>query len=92
MANHVPSFFYAPTWDIPPEGPIKLGNVIGSLKTPELPLHTAQLPTNEEVYSTEKREIEFSYERMLEAKFSIVTKFMSVFGVGVDMGSSRGKR
>ncbi|ENH75406.1 hypothetical protein FOC1_g10002966 [Fusarium oxysporum f. sp. cubense race 1] len=32
MANRDFFYFYAPTWDYPPEGPIKLGNVISSVK------------------------------------------------------------
>jgi hypothetical protein len=87
MANHVFYFFYAPTWDYPPEGPIKLGNVITSTKKPERPLYTAPLPTNSEVFSSEKSHVEFSKEKLRRGKFSILTKFLSILGVGVDIGA-----
>jgi len=92
MANRVPFFFYAPTWDFPPDGPIKLGNVLVSPKTPELPLHTARLSPEDEVFSTEKRQVEFSHEKLREGQFSILTKFLSFLGVGVDVTASRSKR
>lgn len=92
MANRIPCFFYAPTWDFPPDGPIKLGNVIASVKTPELPLCTAQPLAEDDVYSTEKRTVEFSYEKLREGRFSILTKFLSFLGVGVDVSPSRSKR
>ncbi|OIW32351.1 hypothetical protein CONLIGDRAFT_699045 [Coniochaeta ligniaria NRRL 30616] len=88
MANRVAYFFYAPTWDFTPGGPIKLGNVLASVKTPELPLYTAQLPAENELFSTEKRQVEFSYEKLREGKFSIVTRFMSFLGIGFDVGTS----
>ena len=91
MANRVPCFFYAPTWDFPPDGPIKLGNVLGSLKTPELPLHTASLPADNEVFSVEKRQVQFSYEKLREGRFSIFTRFMSFLGVGIDAGIERSR-
>ncbi|KAK7932569.1 hypothetical protein PG985_003281 [Apiospora marii] len=91
MANRVPCFFYAPTWDFPPDGPIKIGNVLASIKTPELPLHTAPLPADHELFSTEKRQVEFSYERLREGRLSIVTRFLSFLGVGVDVGMERSK-
>lgn len=92
MANRVPFFFYAPTWDFPPDGPIKLGNVLASLKTPEMPLHTTPLLIEDEALSTEKHEVEISTEKLREGKFSIITKFLSFLGVGVDAcagGSTR---
>jgi hypothetical protein len=92
MANPVFYFFYAPTWDYPPEGPIKLGNVITSIKTPEQALYTAPLPTGSEVFSSEKSHVEFSKEKLRGGKFSILTKFLSILGVGVDMGANWEKR
>ncbi|KAH8781281.1 hypothetical protein F5883DRAFT_539802 [Diaporthe sp. PMI_573] len=91
MANRVPCFFYAPTWDFPPGGPIKLGNVIASVKTPELPLYTAQLLAKDELYSTEKRGVDFSYEKLRDGRFSIVTRIMSFLGVGFDVSPSGSK-
>ncbi|OCK74585.1 hypothetical protein K432DRAFT_338800 [Lepidopterella palustris CBS 459.81] len=88
MANNVFYFFYAPTWDYPPEGPIKLGNVITSIKKPEWPLYTAPLPTDSEVFSSGKSHVEFSKEKLRAGKFSILTKFLSILGVGVDVGAN----
>ncbi|RYO79717.1 hypothetical protein DL766_010474 [Monosporascus sp. MC13-8B] len=52
---------------------------------PEQPLYTAPLPTHSEVFSSEKTEVEHSKEKLREGKFSIFTKFLSIFGVGVDL-------
>ncbi|KAK8131668.1 hypothetical protein PG984_008106 [Apiospora sp. TS-2023a] len=76
---------------LPPDGPIKIGNVLASIKTPESPLHTAPLPADHEVFSTEKRQVEFSYEKLREGRFSILTKFLSFLGVGVYVGIERSK-
>lgn len=92
MANRMPYFFYTPTWDFHPDGPIKLGNVLTSIKSPELPLYTAQLLAQDEKSSTEKRQVEFLYEKLREGKFSILTRFLSFLGVGVDMSPSGSRR
>lgn len=87
MANKVPYYFYAPTWDFPPPptGPIRLGNVITSLEKPEQPLFTAELPTQSELYSSSKHQVEFSREKLLQGSFGILTQFLSVLGVGGDV-------
>ncbi|KAJ4357088.1 hypothetical protein N0V85_009519, partial [Neurospora sp. IMI 360204] len=87
MANNIFYFYYAPTWDWPPEGPIKLGNVITSIDKPEQPLYTAPLPDESDVYSSEKTEVEYSKEKLREGKFSILTTFLTILGVGVDVGA-----
>lgn len=87
MANKVFYFFYAPTWDWPPEGPIKLGNVLTSIKKPEQPLYTAPLPTASEVFSSEKTAVEYSKEKLTQGGFSVLTKFLSILGVGVDVSA-----
>jgi hypothetical protein len=87
MANRVFYFFYAPTWDYPPGGPIKLGNVITSAKRPERPLYTAPLPDISEVVTTDKTQIEYSKEKLRVGRFSILTKFLSILGFGVDIGT-----
>ncbi|UNI23181.1 hypothetical protein JDV02_009016 [Purpureocillium takamizusanense] len=87
MANNVFYFYFAPTWDWPPDGPIKLGNVLTSIKKPEQPLYTAPLPAASEVFSSEKTEVEYSQEKLAEGNFSILTKFLSILGVGVDVGA-----
>ncbi|KAI0850771.1 hypothetical protein F5Y00DRAFT_260221 [Daldinia vernicosa] len=86
MANRTSYFFYAPTWDYPPNGPIKLGNVLTSLKKPERPLYTAAPLVDADVFSSEKSQVEFSREKLNSGQFSIVTKFLSFLGVGVDVG------
>ncbi|KAI0101216.1 hypothetical protein F4814DRAFT_108471 [Daldinia grandis] len=86
MANRTSYFFYAPTWDYPPNGPIKLGNVLTSLKRPERPLYTATPLADADVFSSEKSQVEFSREKLNSGQFSIVTKFLSVLGVGIDVG------
>jgi hypothetical protein len=87
MANQVLYYFYAPTWDFPPNGPIKLGNVIASLKKPERPLYVTPSPDDSEVFSTTKTHVEYSREKSRSGKFSILTKFLSFLGVGVDVGA-----
>jgi hypothetical protein len=92
MANHIYSYFYSPAWDYPPEGPIKVGNVITSILKPEKPLHTAPCPSDDELWSSEKKVVEFSKEKLRAGKFAILTKFLSIFGVGIDMGVNWDKR
>lgn len=86
MSNCVLQYFYAPTWDYPPAGPIKLGNVLMSIKKPENPLFTAPLPTAEEVFTMNKTDVEFSTEKLNGGHLTILTKFLSIFGLGVDTG------
>ncbi|KAF8866266.1 hypothetical protein BDZ45DRAFT_640399 [Acephala macrosclerotiorum] len=87
MANQVFYYFYAPTWEYPPAGPIKIGNVITSIKKPEQPLYTAPLPLESEVYLSTKSHVEYSKEKSREGKFSILTKFLSILGFGVGVGA-----
>ncbi|KAJ5376404.1 hypothetical protein N7509_013290 [Penicillium cosmopolitanum] len=87
MASQTPDFFFAPTWDYPPPptGPIKLGNLITSLQKPEQPLFTAALPTESGIFSSDKKNVTFSSERMRAGKFGILTQFLSVLGFGIDL-------
>uniref|UniRef100_A0A8H7KCQ1 Uncharacterized protein n=1 Tax=Bionectria ochroleuca TaxID=29856 RepID=A0A8H7KCQ1_BIOOC len=85
MESQVAYFFYAPTWDFPPEGPIKLGNVLTSVEKPEQPLSTTPSPTEDEVFSSEKKDVEHSIEKLREGKSSLFTKFLKFIGVGVDV-------
>ncbi|PCH00339.1 Hypothetical protein PENO1_025130 [Penicillium occitanis (nom. inval.)] len=100
MANKNPFYFYAPTWDYPPPplGPLKLGNVFTDLKRPaESVIYTAQLPSSTAddtvvggdgpvPYSTYKNDVEISTEKLRQGRFAILTQFLSVLGVGVDVG------
>jgi hypothetical protein len=86
MANNQVCFFYAPTWDYPPGGPIKLGNVIASVKNPHRALHCVP-PEGADVFSTSKHSVQYTKEKMRGGKFSILTKFLSLLGIGVDVGA-----
>jgi hypothetical protein len=83
MANNVYYLYYAPTWDWPPEDPIKLGNVLMSVKKPEQPLHTAPLPTVDKIFSSDKYEVEYTKEKLRKGGVSILATFLSILGVGV---------
>jgi len=84
MSNHVFSYFYAPSWDYPPGGPIKIGNVLVSMLQPERPLFTIKDPGNDEIWTTTKTQVEFSRSRLKAGRFSILTKFLHVLGIGLD--------
>ncbi|WAO95823.1 Hypothetical protein NCS54_01346700 [Fusarium falciforme] len=87
MANRDFFFFYAPTWDYPPGGPIKLGNVITSVKNPHRPLFCSPPPEESDVFRTEKKSVQYTKEKLRRGKFSILTKFLSVLGFGIDIGA-----
>ncbi|RSL76624.1 hypothetical protein CEP51_009796 [Fusarium floridanum] len=87
MANRDFFFFYAPTWDYPPDGPIKLGNVITSVKNPHRPLFCSPPPEDSDVFKTEKKSVQYTKEKLRRGKFSILTKFLSVLGFGIDIGA-----
>ncbi|KAJ3958536.1 hypothetical protein N0V92_004864 [Colletotrichum tropicale] len=87
MANREFVFFYAPTWDYPPEGPIKLGNIITSVKKPHLPISCIPPLDEDGVFRTQKRSVKYTKEKMQSGKFSILTKFLSILGFGIDVGA-----
>lgn len=91
MANRDFFFFYAPTWDFPPGGPIKLGNIITSVKKPQRPLSCSP-PSGSDIFATEKRSVQYTKEKLRTGKFSILTKFLSVLGFGIDVGAEIDKR
>ncbi|RFU80039.1 hypothetical protein TARUN_2157 [Trichoderma arundinaceum] len=86
MANSQNFFFYAPTWDYPPGGPIKLGNVITSVKKPERPIHCVP-PADSDVFSTKKMSVEHTKEKMHDGRFSILIRFFSIFGLNVSISA-----
>lgn len=92
MANRDFFFFYAPTWDYPPNGPIKLGNVISSVKKPQRPLFSAPLPEDSDVFSTQQKSVQYTKEKLRRGKFSILTKFLSFLGFGIDIGAEVDRR
>jgi hypothetical protein len=92
MANRDFFFFYAPTWDYPPGGPIKLGNVITSVKNPHRPLFCSPPPEESDVFRTEKKSVQYTKEKLRRGRFSILTKFLSVLGFGIDIGATIDRR
>ncbi|EFX03244.1 hypothetical protein CMQ_3173 [Grosmannia clavigera kw1407] len=84
MANRQYFYFYAPTWDFPPDGPIKLGNVITSVKRPERAMYRAPPPDDSDVFSTQKKDVVYTEEKLKGGKFSVLTKFLSILGFGVN--------
>jgi len=68
----------------PPDGPIQLGNVITDLKRPEVTLTKTE---PEKTFSTTKKTVEFSKEKLRKGHFSILTKFLSFLGFGIDVGA-----
>lgn len=91
MANTQNLFFYAPTWDYPPDGPIKLGNVITSVKKPERPLHRVP-PTDSDIFSTKKTNVKHAQDESQNEKFSILVKFFHLFGLDVQVSVGRQTR
>lgn len=87
MANREFVFFYAPTWEYPPEGPIKLGNIITSVKKPHLPISCTPPQEEDGVFRTQKRSVKYTKDKMRSGKFSILTKFLSILGFGIDVGA-----
>ncbi|KAJ4003172.1 hypothetical protein NW752_011654 [Fusarium irregulare] len=86
MANREATYFYAPTWDNPPDGPIKLGNVISSVKEPHRPRFYCPPSDESDLNKLEKKSVQYTKEKSKSGRFSILTKFLSIFGFGVDVG------
>lgn len=87
MASQISYYYFAPTWDFPPNGPLQLGNVLMSVKKPERALYTAAPPAASEMVTTEKNQVEFSKEKMKAGKFSIFIRFMKFIGLGIKMAT-----
>lgn len=94
-------YFLAPTWhNHPKSGTLQLGNIMTDLKAPgpERPIYRGPPPpppklvdTPPDVGSEERTEsyqtnYEFSMDKLRGGKFGIWTKFLSVLGLGVDLG------
>lgn len=88
MANQIPYYYFAPTWDFPPNGPLQLGNVLMSMKKPERPLFTASLPSATEIITSEEGQVDFTLEKLKAGKFSILTRFVQFIGLGVEIAAS----
>ena len=89
MANRTRYFFFAPTWDYPQDGPIKIGNILTKthLKSPEKPICNVS-PSLEMLLGSEKQQVEFTLDKLRQGHFTIFTRFLSFLGVGVDIGTS----
>ncbi|KIL92962.1 hypothetical protein FAVG1_04143 [Fusarium avenaceum] len=87
MANRECYYFYAPTWDNPPNGPIKLGNVISSVKEPHRPRFYHPPSADSDITKLETKSVQYTKEKFKSGRFSILTKFLSVFGFGIDVGA-----
>ena len=89
MANRIPCYFLAPTWDLPPppSGPLRLSSVLSSVtKSPERPLYSAQPPSSNDVFSSEQHQFLFSTDKLRAGKFQIFTRFLSlVVNLGADI-------
>lgn len=88
MANQTLYYYFAPTWDFPPKGPLQLGNILMSVKKPERALYTAPLPDATEIITSEKSQVEFSREKLKGGKFSIFTRFIKFIGLGIDLAAT----
>ncbi|KAL8388759.1 hypothetical protein RB599_010084 [Gaeumannomyces hyphopodioides] len=79
MANRTQFYFYAPTWDIPAEGPIKIGNVLRSIKNPETPLATVVPPSTTPI---KKTDVVISHADLRQGRLTILTRFLDVLKLG----------
>ncbi|KIW33856.1 uncharacterized protein PV07_00672 [Cladophialophora immunda] len=93
MANQQKKYFYPPSWDYPPGGPIALGNIITSPRDPVPPLVAVaphELPDVTKLAG--KTKVEWTHERATTGAFGIYTKFLQqIAGVGVDAGVDLGR-
>ncbi|KAL8346296.1 hypothetical protein RB598_000279 [Gaeumannomyces tritici] len=79
MANLVKFYFYSPTWDIPPNGSLRIGNVLKSIETPTEPIARVLPPAT---LNPEKTELVISPSAIKDGRFTIVTRFLSFFKLG----------
>ncbi|KAF2025167.1 hypothetical protein EK21DRAFT_117095 [Setomelanomma holmii] len=87
MANATPEYFIAPTWDFPPNGPIVLGSIISSLKTPHRRLALC-LPGDNDVLSSSKTGVSLSKDKLSSGGVTVLTTFLAgLLGLGVDVGA-----
>ncbi|KAK7914365.1 hypothetical protein PG985_012068 [Apiospora marii] len=93
MANEVRNYFLAPSWDIPPDSLILVGNIIVS---PKLPVPTLvkptelQPPSNGDIQTrTTKTNVAWTREKASSGRFGIWTKFLVLLGVDVGTAFSK---
>lgn len=99
MSNIVKYYFIAPTWhNHPTSGTLQLGNIITDLRTPEQPVHRGPPPpppatlesppdlgAGEQTASWQTN-YEFSTDALKAGKLGLWAKFLSILGVGVNLG------
>ncbi|KAJ1327388.1 hypothetical protein MN608_06715 [Microdochium nivale] len=95
MSSQVKSYILAPTWDYPPNGPLKLGSIIVSPSQPVPALLSLPQPptaaTTSNSFSTTKHDVSWSHEKQLSGHFGIWTSFLQFMGVDVGLEMSRGR-
>ncbi|RFN51774.1 hypothetical protein FIE12Z_3977 [Fusarium flagelliforme] len=75
MANREATYFYAPTWDSPPDRPIKVGNVISSVKEPHRPRFYCPPSDESDVSSTSDQET-FFFKTLETTHFIPTTEYL----------------
>ena len=91
MANAIKTYFLAPTWDYPPNGPIALGNIIAKPSNPAQPLNATDrlpIPINSLIEPTFKTDWEWVKDKLREGKIGIWARFLEALGIKVDVGVS----
>jgi hypothetical protein len=84
MASDIPEYFLPRNWDYPPNGPVKLGNVLTSLKEPHRPLATIK-PDPSRVIALPKSLATIESGKENSKGLSVFTTFLSgLLGLGID--------
>ncbi|KAI4121883.1 MAG: hypothetical protein LQ338_006112 [Usnochroma carphineum] len=78
------SYFLAPTRDCPPQGPIKLGNIITSPSKPEEPINPQPNTPTQPVYETYQTNWTAEVSRRKQGKVGLWTMFLQILGIGAD--------
>ena len=87
MASTVPEYFLPRNWDYLPGGPIKLGNVLTSLKEPHRPIVTVQ-PDADAIVTSSKDLVAIETENAKSGGVTFVTTFLNaLLGAGVDVST-----
>lgn len=66
----------SPTWDLSPDGPMALENILSSLKRPHRRLALCA-PTDADVLPSSKFSVSISKDRLKSGEFSVLTTFLS---------------
>lgn len=84
------SYFLAPNCDNPPDGPIRLGNILTSPFKPEYSLISPRLSPSIPIYSTTVNNFSADLTASSNFKIGLYAKFLeTITGVGADVGISR---